>query len=61
MSGKALHYLQEDSLCIKSTFIVLTANAINGVKQEYKEARFDDYLSKPIDPSLFIETIGKYI
>lgn len=50
-----------ESLCQNSTYIVLTANAISGVKDEYTEAGFDDYLSKPIDPTVFINTIGKYI
>lgn len=32
----------------KSRIVVLTANAINGVKESYLAAGFDDYLSKPI-------------
>lgn len=52
---------RDNSLCRDSKYIVLTANAISGVSDEYKEAGFDDYLSKPIDPQKFIATIGKYL
>lgn len=35
-------------LGVKAKIIVLTANAISGVKDKYIEVGFDDYLSKPI-------------
>lgn len=39
----------EDNLCKDTPVIMLTANAITGAKEQYLEAGFDDFLSKPID------------
>lgn len=41
--------------------IVLTANAISGMEEKYKNEGFDDYLSKPIDRERLHEVLGKYI
>ena len=41
--------------------IVLTANAIQGAKEDYLEKGFDDYLSKPIDMEQVELILGKYI
>lgn len=45
----------------KTPVIVLTANAIAEAEQEYLNAGFDDYLSKPIDSALLIEKLYKYL
>ncbi|MDD6193478.1 MAG: response regulator [Lachnospiraceae bacterium] len=45
-------YMQEmqDSLCKDTPVIILTANAIDGAREEYLQIGFSDYISKPIDP-----------
>lgn len=40
--------------------IVLTANAISGMREVYLEEGFDDYLSKPIEVKYLEESIRKY-
>ena len=41
--------------------IMLTANAIVGAKEEYMEAGFTDYLTKPIRETELLEMILKYL
>lgn len=41
--------------------VVLTANAIGGSRQQYLDAGFIDYLTKPIDSALLEETVKKYL
>jgi len=47
---ETLHLLRqdEDGLNRKTKVVVLTANAISGVREKYIEEGFDDYLSKPL-------------
>lgn len=40
--------------------IVLTANAIQGAKEDYLSKGFDDYLSKPIDMADVEKVLGRY-
>lgn len=51
----------EESKCSDTPFIVLTANAILGVREMYMNEGFDDYLSKPIDGMELEAMLQKYI
>ncbi|WP_197027042.1 response regulator [Butyrivibrio sp. MC2021] len=46
---------------IQIPVIALTANVMNGGAAFYKEAGFDDYLSKPVEGKTLEETILKYL
>jgi len=52
---------EKDNMNCDTKMIVLTANAIHGVEQEYKDAGFDDYISKPLDPELLEKVLRKYL
>ena len=60
---ETLHNLRamEDNPNLDTPVICLTANAISGAREEYIEAGFDDYLSKPIDPAGLEEILKKYL
>ncbi len=47
--------------CVNTPVIVLTANAVVGVKEFYLEQGFDDYLSKPVSGRLLEEKLLKYL
>ena len=59
---ETLHRLREqDGACGDSVVLVLTANAVVGVKEFYLEQGFDDYMSKPISGRLLEEMLLKYL
>lgn len=61
MTGKeAVKQLKSDPN-YKIPTIVLTANAITGMREEYLAAGFDDYLSKPIEKKELERVIKEYI
>lgn len=61
MTGKeAVKQLKSDPN-YKIPTIVLTANAITGMKEEYLAAGFDDYLSKPIEKKELERVIKEHI
>ena len=60
---EALHQAMklENNLCKDTPFIVLTANAIVGAKEEYIKEGFADYLSKPVQSNDLINMLIKYL
>ena len=50
-----------DNLSKETPVIMLTANAIVGAKEEYMEAGFTDYLTKPIQETQILEMLLKYL
>ena len=62
MSGvETLKYLKENVKDFKIPTIALTANALNGMREQYLNDGFDDYLSKPIDKVLLEQILNKYL
>ncbi len=52
---------KQDGACRDIPVIVLTANAVAGVKEFYLEQGFDDYMSKPISGRVLEEMLLKYL
>lgn len=50
-----------DNQCRDTPFIALTANAIVGAKELYRESGFTDYLSKPVDVARLEQMLRSYI
>ena len=61
MSGKeTFKRLKEDS-AFNTPVVILTANAITGMKEEYLGLGFDDYLAKPIEKDELNRVIKKFL
>ena len=46
---------------IDTPYICLTANAVTGARDEYMDAGFDEYLTKPIDPKALEDMMIRYL
>ena len=55
-----LHRLKENEL-FNMPVVCLTANAIEGMKDNYLKEGFDDYLAKPIDRGELNKMVAKYL
>ena len=45
----------------KTPFVVITANAIVGAREEYVKTGFSDYMTKPIDIEVLQNILKKYL
>lgn len=52
---------QENGKNKRTPVIILTANALSGMKEEYMEQGFDDYLSKPVNGEALEEALYRHI
>ena len=58
---ETLRHLKEDGTVLGTpTYVSLTANAVSGAEEKYREAGFDDYLTKPILPDRLEDIIRKW-
>ena len=61
MSGvEAMNKLKEDK-SFKTPIVILTANAVGGMKEKYIEDGANDYLAKPIDKSELDRVLKKFL
>lgn len=60
---ETFHRLRDDenSKSMNSPVVMLTANAIEGIKEKYMDEGFDDYLSKPVNFAALEKVVLKYI
>lgn len=60
---ETLHMIKEDmtGLNNETPIIVLTANAISGMRDMYRKEGFEDYLTKPIEPMRLESCLKRYI
>ena len=61
LSGKEVLKELKKNKNFKTPVVVLTANAISGMKDNYLELGFDDYLAKPIDKEELKRILNKFI
>lgn len=58
---ETLKYIRGNPVNRDIPVIVLTANAVEGAREDFLAEGFDDYLSKPISAKRFYEMLDKYL
>ena len=61
MRGREVLIKLKENPKYKTPTVALTANAINGVREQYLKDGFDDYLAKPIDKEQLNKILTKYL
>ena len=59
---QTLHFIREDegNANRQTPVVVLTANAIDGMREQYINDGFADYLSKPIEADKLEQVLGRF-
>ncbi|MDD6036561.1 MAG: ATP-binding protein [Lachnospiraceae bacterium] len=58
---EAMQRIRKEPSCADSIIIALTANAISGVREQYKALGFQDFLAKPIELKSLDETLSRFL
>ena len=61
MTGTETLHILQDIPEFKNKTVVLTANAIEGMREKYLEEGFDDYLAKPLDKKELERVLKKFL
>ncbi len=61
MTGTETFEKLKKDIAFKTPVIILTANAIEGMKAKYLEKGFDDYLAKPIEKPELLRVLNKFL
>lgn len=58
---QVLSELRKNKNYMSVPVVALTAHTMNGMKEKALESGFDEYLAKPCNPKVLINTIKKYL
>ena len=61
LSGSEVLKKLKENKDFKTPVVMLTANAITGMKEKYLSKGFDDYLAKPIDQLELVRVLNCYL
>jgi signal transduction histidine kinase len=60
-AAKEIRKIEKENALPHTPVISLTANALQGERERFLKEGFDDYLTKPIDPELLLQTMCRHM